>query len=140
MPVHCSTNRAATTPSRTSESHSSRLVELRSRISEDLTSNRKARLQWSPKGYARHVIIRGRKILKAADIRARAVWQPQRRPGRPAGDGASALVVDVDLPGALLNNTPPPAAAETIEGAEDSEAVWSSEVEGEASKIDEFTD
>ncbi|KAI1786972.1 hypothetical protein LXA43DRAFT_848817, partial [Ganoderma leucocontextum] len=29
-----------------------------------LTGNRKARMRWSAKGYARHVVVRGGKILK----------------------------------------------------------------------------
>ncbi|PIL24537.1 hypothetical protein GSI_14293 [Ganoderma sinense ZZ0214-1] len=191
MPVYRSTNRAATTPSRTTESHSSLLVELRSRIrklmnqnlsayllcppgnsgsprlAEDLTGNRKARMRWSPRGYARHVIIRGGKILKGWPTYAGVPFGnlsdvPGGQPvmelllslwtsGTLRFEDASEDEVDLAvwnpaavLPGAPLA-TPKPAAVESIEGAEDSEdpiedAVWPSEVEGEASEIDESTD
>lgn len=173
------------------ESHSSRLVELRSRIrklmdqklstylrrlpgnldlsclAEDITGNRRARMRWSAKGYARYVVIRGGKILKGWPTYAGVPFG--NLSDVPGGQPVMELLLslwtsgtlrfeeasedDVDLavsdPTAVLPGTPlatpQPTAAETIQGAEDledpiEEAVWSSEVEGEVSEIDEFTD
>ncbi|KAM5532944.1 hypothetical protein V8D89_013410 [Ganoderma adspersum] len=174
MPVHRDAGRATTTPSRTTKSHSSRLVELRSRIRKlmdqnlkDLTGNRRARMRWSAKGYARHVVIRGGKVLKGwptyVDVRFGNLSDvPGGQPvmelllslwtsGMLRFEEASEEEIDLAvwnptavLPGAPLA-TPQLPAVDTIQGAEDSEdpieeAVWSSEVEGEASEIDEFTD
>ncbi|PIL24499.1 hypothetical protein GSI_14254 [Ganoderma sinense ZZ0214-1] len=179
-----------TTPSGTADTHSSRLVELRSRIrklmdqnlsthrllifwnpgspssAEDLTGNRRARMRWSAKGYARNVVIRGGKVLKGWPMYAGVRFgnlsdvpggQPELllslwTSGMLRFEDASEDDVDLAVsdPVAVLPGTPlpslQPAAAVTIEGEEDPEdpiedAVRSSEVdsEGEASEIDEFT-
>nr|VWP02316.1 DEP domain-containing protein [Ganoderma boninense] len=174
MPVYRSTRRAAKTLSRTANTHSSRLVELRARIRKlmnqnlrDLTGNRRARMRWSTKGYARHVVIRGGKILKGWPTQAGVPFG--NLSDVPGGQPVMELLLalwtsgilrfedasedDVDLavwnPTAVLPGTPlatpQRAPVETIEGAEDPEdpiedAAWSSEVEGEASEVDEFTD
>ncbi|KAM5536338.1 hypothetical protein V8D89_009993 [Ganoderma adspersum] len=176
MPVHRSTDRATTTrtPSRTTQTHSSRLVELRSRIRKlmddnlkEITGNRRARMRWSAKDYARYIVIRGGKVLKGWPTYAGVLFG--NLSDVPGGQPVMELLLslwtsgmlrfedasedDVDLavwnptavlPGAPLA-TPQPAATETIQGAEDvedpiEEAVWSSEVEGEMSEIDEFTE
>ncbi|KAM5532953.1 hypothetical protein V8D89_013419 [Ganoderma adspersum] len=192
MPVHRSADRAATTPSRTAGTHSSRLVELRSRVrnlmdnklstyllsplgnsgspslAEDITGNRRARMRWSAKGYARHIVIRAEKILAGWPTYAGVPFG--NLSDVPGGQPVMELLLslwtsgmlrfeeasedDVDLavsdptavlPGAPLA-TPHSATIETIQGAEDSEdpieeAVWSSDsVEGKVSEIDDFTD
>ncbi|KAI1791770.1 hypothetical protein LXA43DRAFT_1010461 [Ganoderma leucocontextum] len=173
MPVHRSADRATTAPSRTAGSHSSRLVALRSRIRKlmdqklrDLTGNRKARMRWSAKGYARHVVIRGGKMLKGWPTDAGVPFGnlSDVPGGQPVMDLLLALWTsgmlrfeeasedEVDLavsnPTAVLPGAPIRVAqtVDSIRGAEDSEdpieeAVWSSsEVEGEVSEIEEFTD
>ncbi|KAM5530464.1 hypothetical protein V8D89_008199 [Ganoderma adspersum] len=160
MPVHRSADRAVTTPSRTAETHSSRLVELRSRVrnlmdnklsspslAEDLTGNRRARMRWSAKGYARHIVIRAEKIL-TGDVPGGqpvmelllSLWTSGMLRFKEASEDDVDLAVSdptAVFPGVPLT-TPQLATAETIQGAEDEEdpieeGVWSSE-------IDEFTD
>ncbi|KAM5532949.1 hypothetical protein V8D89_013417 [Ganoderma adspersum] len=175
MPVHRSADRATTTPSWTAGTHSSRLVELRSRVRnlmdnklKDITGNRRARMRWSAKGYARHIVIRAEKILTGWPTYAGVPFG--NLSDVPGGQPVMELLLslwtsgmlrfeeasedDVDLavsdptavlPGAPLA-TPHSATIETIQGAEDSEdpieeAVWSSDsVEGKVSEIDDFTD
>ncbi|KAI1784072.1 hypothetical protein LXA43DRAFT_1044086, partial [Ganoderma leucocontextum] len=172
MPVHRSVDRATTTSSRTADSHSSRLVALRSRIRKlmdqelkDLTGNCKARMRWSAKGYARHIVIRGGKTLKGwpreagvpfGNLSDVPVGQPVMEllltlwtSGMLRFEEASEDEVDLAVwnPTAVLPGAPLRVAqtVDSIRGAEDEEdpiedAVWSSsEVEGEVSEIEEFT-
>ncbi|PIL34694.1 hypothetical protein GSI_03474 [Ganoderma sinense ZZ0214-1] len=147
MPVHRSTHRATTTPSRTTEILVVELQvcihQLMDQKSKDLTGDRRERMRWSAKGCAWNIIIRGGKILKGCPTYAGVRFG--NLSDVPGGQPVMELLLslwtsgmlrfedasedDVDLavsnptailPGAPLT-TPQPTAAETIEGAEDPE-------------------